>query len=644
MTLDPKALAVIGSPSTNEEITLDILDRAADTRLVGSLVKFMTVQDGIELCVTGQITSLSMFNKWHQNDVMRNIIKANGSVPHLSGRQDVRSATLAPGAVFGRGQNDDSWGFQILGTLPPTGTHVERLAQEMLEELVEDQKDNLFYLGRAYGDDLVRLPMYFKHFGDPRTGGQGEAYHTLIAGKTGSGKSTVAKMALSCYARHDDMAILIVDPKGEFADEISNYQVGASGLQFANILKGLKRKVQRFGITQVRLEGYELFEDIVLSLGIDTALNIRGADNKLEMATAFTEIIRHPESGMTLDSLRDEGTFEKILRTMGDDYAKRIYKGEEGQEALREEIDRILDNPLHRAWAAWEFVAFLFSKEGNRQTIGSIVQQIMASEKGDRPLVVLDLSVSGNRRDLYDLGSQFQAIRDADAERDLFTDSLQKKIIYRIVSAMRRLCETIVSERMRNGDKRNVNTLVLFEEAHRFAPKSVASDDDDGKKLKSKLVEAVRETRKYGLGWTFIDQTIGGLDKEIIQQVRCFYVGYGLSMGEELQAVREIVGGDQGDVALYRSFKDPASFGNVAHKKFPWMAFGPVSPMASNHPLFFNAFGSDDFVKFNNIPVDTSNRQFKRPTLAMRRNKAVGNVQTVTLDDLADGFLDDEGK
>ncbi len=206
---------------------------------------------------------------------------------------------------------------------------------------------------------------------------------------------------------------------------------------------------------------------------------------------------------------------------------------------------------------------------------------------------------------------------------------------------MRRLCETIVSERTRNGDKSNVNTLVLFEEAHRFAPKSIASDDDDGKKLKAKLVEAVRETRKFGLGWLFIDQTVGGLDKEIIQQVRCFYIGYGLSMGEELQAVREIVGGDAGDVALYRSFKDPASFGDVSQKKFPWMAYGPISPMAANHPLFFSAFGADDFVGANSFPLDTSTRQFRRPAIAGLRKKRSGNVKIVTIDELETGFLDD---
>ncbi len=184
-----------------------------------------------ELCVTGQITGLNIRNRWHESDVMKNIIKVNGFVPHLSGRQDVRTAILAPGAVFSRdldGSNHE-WSYEFLGNLPPTGTLVERLQQKQLDELVENQRENLFYFGRAYGDDNIQLPIYMKHFGDPKRGGQGEAYHTLIAGKTGSGKSTFAKMALTCYAKHKDMAVLIVDPKGEFADEINDYQLELRG-------------------------------------------------------------------------------------------------------------------------------------------------------------------------------------------------------------------------------------------------------------------------------------------------------------------------------------------------------------------------------------------------------------------------------
>ncbi|WP_315923110.1 ATP-binding protein [Mesorhizobium sp. SP-1A] len=638
------AIAAVGSPSSTEEMAISIFDNSSQRRLVGSLVYLDMQQEGHQVRATGQIVSLEMRNKWHEHDIMQNIIKQDGSIPFLSGRQDVITANLSPGAVFSRHSDMDMWGHEVLGTVPPTGTKIKRLDQATLDELLRSQKDDLFYIGRAYGDASVSLPMYVKHFGNPARGGQGEAYHSLIVGKTGSGKSTLAKFLLAGYARHEDMAILVVDPKGEFADEISGYAVGDSGLPFRGLLMGMNRAARRYGITQVRLEGYELFEDVLLSLGLDKSLNIRGADNKLELASAIIEIIREKD-GMTLDNLRSRAVLKEILERIADEedgYVDRIYKSKEPQDALRKEIERILNNDKHRIWQVWDFLAFLFERgDGTRQTVGQIVRSLMESPEGDRPMIALDLSVPGNRRDLEDLGDQFAALREADEERDLFTDALQKKIIYRIVSDMRRLSETIVSERMRAGKKSNVNTLVVFEEAHRYAPRQIASDDEDGKKLKAKLIEAVRETRKFGLGWFFIDQTIGGLDKEIIQQVRCSYIGYGLSMGEELNAVREMVGGDARDVALYRSFKDPASYGRPSEKKFPWMAFGPVSPMAANHPLFFNAFDGKDFSSFNVLPVDDSVRPMRLPpqTIAGRRSKGGGNIKPVSMDELPEDLF-----
>lgn len=652
MTDQAPPIAAISSPSSTEELAIDVLAGSSDTRLVGSMVQFEMRQDDRDVCVTGQVTGLEMRNKFHENDVYKNIIKTKGRIPHLSGREDVRTATLSPGAVFGH--DGDDWGHEVLGTVPPAGTPVRKLTQQKLDELVSVQARDLFYVGKAYGDDQVSLPMYVKHFGNPATGGQGEAYHSLIVGKTGSGKSTLGKFLLAGYARHDEMAVLIIDPKGEFSDEITGYGVGDSGLPFKGILTGLGRSARRYGITQVRLEGYELFEDILLSLGVDKDLNIRGADNKIELATAFTEIIR-AAGDLTLDSLRgdDKGrsSLSMILEMVNDEddgYIDRIYKGKDSQDSLKKIIEKILASTTHRIWQTWDFLTYLFEADGRRHTIGEIVRYAMTTDAPDRPFISLDLSVTGNRRDLVDLGKEFETLRAADEERDLFTDALQKKIIYRIISDMRRLSETICSERIRRGSKQNVNTLVVFEECHRSIPSHVNSDDHDGKKLKAKIIECVRETRKYGLGFAFIDQTIGGIDREIIQQVRCSYVGFGLSMGAELQSVRDMIGGDQGDVALYRSFKDPASYGKPADKRFPWMAFGPVSPLVANHPLFFNAYGGTEFRAKNNLPMGDDKAPMRAPRnvpAAKGQKKSArhqGNVEDTSMDLITMGFLDDE--
>jgi dephospho-CoA kinase len=324
-------------------------------------------------------------------------------------------------------------------------------------------------------------------------------------------------------------------------------------------------------------------------------------------------------------------------------YSSQIYKSEEPRNRMIKNINNILEDRNHRAWKTWGFISFLFSEgKGNtkRRSINSIVNGLIKSED-NRPIISIDLSVPGNKRDMEVLLRENQDI-EIDEEKDLFTESLQKKIIFRIVSELRRNSENLISERTRDGNKDNVNTLVVFEEAHRFAPKYNESSDLSGKKLTQKLIEGVRETRKYGLAWFFIDQTIGGIHREITQQIRTLWAGFGLSMGDELERLKEIIGGDSSDMNLYQSFKDPASYAYNKDKKFPWMVFGPVSPMVANRPLFLNAFSSNEFSEFNNIDLIAKQQldNCKKRDIKKKKNKSdlvKGKPKTINgIDDLDD--------
>jgi hypothetical protein len=106
-----------------------------------------------------------------------------------------------------------------------------------------------------------------------------------------------------------------------------------------------------------------------------------------------------------------------------------------------------------------------------------------------------------------------------------------------------------------------------------------------------RLRRAVRETRKYGIGWFFIRQMLGGIDNEILQQLRILVSGFGLAMGSEFDRLRYFAGGDKRSLELYQSFRDPQSFPRRDLQEFPFMAVGPVSPLAfSGKPIFFTAF------------------------------------------------------
>lgn len=120
------------------------------------------------------------------------------------------------------------------------------------------------------------------------------------------------------------------------------------------------------------------------------------------------------------------------------------------------------------------------------------------------------------------------------------------------------------------------------------------------------LEVSLKEILGYGLGWMFISQTLSSLHKEIVEQLRIMFFGFGLALGTEFQALRELVGGDPNALKLYQSFRDPHSSFNEYSREYAFMTIGPISPLSfSGTPLFFTAFNKpDDFLHTNGIETE----------------------------------------
>src|SRR5207253_8299413 len=101
-------------------------------------------------------------------------------------------------------------------------------------------------------------------------------------------------------------------------------------------------------------------------------------------------------------------------------------------------------------------------------------------------------------------------------------------------------------------------------------------------------------------------QTLGGLDNEIVQQLRSLFFGFGLALGDEYRKLQEFAGGDRNAMELYRAFRDPQSAPRPDLREFAFMAVGPVSPLShSGKPLFFTAFNDPaEFVQVNRLGRD----------------------------------------
>lgn len=568
------------------ELTVDSFQEAAEERVVRALTAFEAVQNGQRITSVGQIVGIELRNRWHEDSVFRNLLKRTGEIPPITNCQDTRTADLVVGATFR--QATDGFEPEVLGMVPPTGTRVYRVDQPLLDRLLQVYQSEIVYLGRAYAND-VRYPMWFKHFGSG-AGGAGEAYHLGVFGKTGSGKSGLAKMMLCAYARHPQLGILVIDPQGEFSLELSGTRVGQQGLQLDQVVRGQGRAIHVFRIGDLQLDGWETFEELLQSLRFLEQLGIpsRSADNARKAA----EVIRNALEGThRLDNLGTQQALDDALRAVADQNNETyIYSAQRARE-LQQRVQRLqsdrnrLTQVLNQSWIP---ICQLFSTGQNRQRLFSysgeesgIINMLLGSAgaSGPRPVIVIDVSRQGNQR--------------------FWSEELQRRILGKLLNILVSQATSSLSTQA------SANVLVLLDEAHRHAPSGRLEDDSEADRLRSLLRRAVRETRKYGIGWFFISQTLGGLDNEILQQLRILAFGFGLAMGTEFDRLRDFVGGDKRALELYQSFRDPQSFPRRDLQEFPFMAVGPVSPLAfSGKPLFFTAFTDPgEFLQRNTLQV-----------------------------------------
>lgn len=586
-------MAVVGSPSTNTELTLDLLQEATEERLVGALSAFQATQNGQAIVSVGQIVGIELKNRWHEDSVFRNLVKRTGEIPPITNRQDTRTADLVVGATFKRTTN----GFQpeVLGMVPATGTRVSRIDQALLDQLLQAYSSEIFYLGQAYANEIL-YPMWFKHFGssDQGLGGAGEAYHIGVFGKTGSGKSGLAKMMLCAYSRHPNLGILVIDPQGEFTLELSGSRVGNQGLALDQIVTQQGRSINVYRIADIQLDDWNTFEEMLISLGFCEELTITHNNNAVRAAEVVRNALeRATQGGRQQFPLANAGSRDALTAALNavidQQSIQYIFPSKDPRVRLQNRVQDILTNRLDEVLNnKWIPLCNLFAAGPGRRRLYGIVSDLMgtANVAGSRPVVVIDLSARGNQNRFW-------------------TEELERRLLSKLLNVL------IAQSTSSLSTRQSANVLVLLDEAHRHAPSGRLEQDTEAERLRVLLRRAVRETRKYGLGWFFISQTLGGLDPEILQQLRILAFGFGLAMGTEFDRLRDFVGGDKRSLELYQSFRDPQSFPARNLQEFPFMAVGPISPLAfSGKPVFFSMFTDmNRFLQANNMDQGNGDSQ-----------------------------------
>ena len=211
------------------------------------------------------------------------------------------------------------------------------------------------------------------------------------------------------------------------------------------------------------------------------------------------------------------------------------------------------------------------SRRPNAVRTDQVIQQLMTVGNTNRPIVNINLA----RRTQNTSGVQWN-------------DRIRNIIINQILSDLERAAEGAYQ------GNQSLNTMVVIDEAHRLAPGREADVDDDyARRIRARLADSARTTRKYGLGWMFISQSLASMSTDIIRQTRIQFFGHGLSMGSELSSLNELVGGDRHNINLYSSFKDPESAFSAESREYSFMVAGPVSPLClTATPMFLSVYNN----------------------------------------------------
>ena len=588
-------IGVIGSPSSTDELGLDILASAVSKKLVGELALFRYLQDNHAHYALGQITEVTLRNVWHEDPTMRSLIRQRGRVDAVSERQDTHQGEMTVSAVFAASAN--GYRPSILGTVPSTGTPVLLADNDVLNELLSPYRDQLFYLGQVYGSRPM-LPLWFKHF-DQGPDGAGEAYHVGVFGKTGSGKSVLAKMILLAYARYPKMGLLVIDPQGEFAKDARGEYSGQFQLPVREILKRQRKPTKVFGVRDLVLDRWELFAQILYESPFFEQLSVPKGENRQLATETLADRLKRADVG--LKHLHERKSFDQAWKLLGDDRVQKVfYRSDSSRERFQSMYSEANADRFYQYY--WLPVAQLFREDRDKAVkVEVILADLFNLDQVQRPVVVIDLSAeTATRAGAQDVtalplfgGTQLDAGTEAPL---LWNETIQALVIRRVLEGVRWVAERAFKE------NRSLNTLVIMDEAHRLAPREDPGNSEKAA-IRSILIDAARTTSKYGVGWMFISQTLSSLHKEIVEQLRIFFFGFGLGMGTEFKALSELVGGRSNSLDLYQLFRDPHSSFDTASREYSFMTIGPVSPLSfAGTPLFFNSFNKvEDFLEANRI-------------------------------------------
>jgi hypothetical protein len=590
--------------STNKLINFLAADQSNQLlSVVGKMLYFDTEVEGRMYRAIGTVTEITTQNSIFNNSF--NSVVAKGKYTQEISK-DLRNSSFITQAVFVKELNEKEWkqSGAFLPTSPATSSTVHLLDAAVLEEMTAGQE--LPAIGTFRGLDMP-LPI-----NTPDFGGNRGAYHSAVLGKSGSGKTAGYTFTLSTYMRHEQHAILVVDPQGQWANE--------NGFIFSpqKFAAALGREVKIIRIAEeVRLpKDVELLSQLITQMKAWNRLRRMGSENQAIFSQEVAERIMREDLNqdarviLTKVFLAIARSQAAMRRIYADDKIREIFKEElyalageisDDVDTASDEYEGPSDEELEDVESSWESILKVFrpllnlfsSKnlhDGHRHSLsgekGILSDIFQVRREGSKPAPYVIVDMSPNVR----LHAK-RALNQDDVESYMATmldkESVKALILQVLFSEIKKASESAFA-----ASGGNLNTQIVFDEAWRYAPEGKAIPEIE--ELANMLEGFAFDTRKFGIGWTYILQSPSDLKRGIWSQLTYIYAAYGL-VGNDIKVLEERYS-DLSQTEIYKGFISPASTGI-----YPMMIIGSISPLIfTNSPTFLNMFTTaGDFLDAN---------------------------------------------
>lgn len=601
-------IGIVGSDTTTGRVTMDLTLNAKSRPTNGRMVLLAPENSyGEKEYAIGTITEITNRNRHHEDPALRGIIALRGGIGSLTGRADIKTASIDIQATFAEtGQKIRPLGGSM-SFAPDTGESVYLLDSEGVKALAEGVNDDLSYMGTLYRQGDTLLPMSIGDFASSR----GASFAGFF-GPSGSGKTNLATLHAASQMRHLNMGFLLVDPQGQFTT--SSKVQRELPLDLRALAQTQGRPVHQLSVSsQVRLpEDASMFTTMLGATRFFHANDMLGLTSKSKTVQELIASWLGEQDGwsargaeVVLDDLvehlmnlaRTGSIFSGIKEAKEDDLdlpetthpANRLYHN------LKSVLDPEKYDSVSRDGKArrralmslFEPMYNLFSPMGPdgtspRKKVTEIVTELMDTDTG--------MAGARKARPLFIL-SMVDDSSPSVASAALRKSTVQGEILKAVLLEM----EKEAQNRYRHSDS-PANVMVLIDEAARWTSKAAARGDMA--ELVEELSRLFREVRKYTIGFCLILQEPSSLVDSIWKQMQNGFRAFGVGLvGADLDRIREQVG-SSGPMKLYERLAPPSKDNPV----YPFMLCGSVSPLsATSNPLFMEAFNNaEQWVLANN--------------------------------------------